>query len=208
MKTATPPKGVTARWVSRRITRSPESRAVISCGTSLSEVFASTPLYRKHLRAMYSSASEFRLSRDGGPQSAGRQRATVQCAAGGGPSGSALPAGAETIPGSTGTERTASAGIGSAISRIAATPRGGGRATGGNSGLGGGLGTADHRRDRSRGGEVSVGRGSEFLGGDLPGAGRVGGEIRERGISQREPVDAQHIGSGGQCGGEGEGHRL
>src|ERR1017187_2911059 len=30
MKTATPPKGVTARWVSRRITRSPESRAVIS----------------------------------------------------------------------------------------------------------------------------------------------------------------------------------
>src|SRR5450755_4470736 len=62
MKTATPPKGVTARWVSRRITRSPESRAVISCGTSLSEVFASTPLYRKHLRAMYSSASEFRIS--------------------------------------------------------------------------------------------------------------------------------------------------
>src|SRR5450631_746099 len=63
MKTATPPKGVTARWVSRRITRSPESRAVISCGTSLSEVFASTPLYRKHLRAMYSSASEFRIKR-------------------------------------------------------------------------------------------------------------------------------------------------
>jgi hypothetical protein len=27
----------------------------------LSEVFASTPLYRKHLRAKYSSASEFRL---------------------------------------------------------------------------------------------------------------------------------------------------
>src|ERR1035438_4196464 len=62
MKTATPPKGVTARWVSRRITRSPESRAVISRGTSLSEMFASTPLYRKHLRAKYSSASEFRLS--------------------------------------------------------------------------------------------------------------------------------------------------
>jgi hypothetical protein len=94
------------------------------------------------------------------------------------------------------------------LARIAATPRGGGRATGGNSGLGGGLGTADHRRDRSRSGEVSVGRGSEFLGGDLPGAGRVGGEIRERGIPQRERVDAQHIGSGGQCGGEGEGHRL
>src|SRR5450759_66276 len=61
MKTATPPKGVTARWVSRRITRSPESRAVISCGTGLSEVFASTPLYRKHLSAKYSSASEFRF---------------------------------------------------------------------------------------------------------------------------------------------------
>src|ERR1035438_8484768 len=63
MKTATPPKGVTARCVSRRITRSPESRAVISRGTSLSEMFASTPLYRKHLRAKYSSASEFRLKR-------------------------------------------------------------------------------------------------------------------------------------------------
>src|SRR2546423_15265246 len=62
MKTATPPKGVTARWVSRRITRSPESRAVISCGTGLSEVLASTPLYRKYLRAEYSSASEFRIS--------------------------------------------------------------------------------------------------------------------------------------------------
>jgi hypothetical protein len=62
MKTATPPKGVTARWVSRRITRSPESRAVISRGTSLSEMFASTPLYRKHLRAKYSSASEFRFN--------------------------------------------------------------------------------------------------------------------------------------------------
>src|ERR1039457_5602249 len=61
MKTATPPKGVTARWVSRRITRSPESRAVISRGTGLSEEFASTPLYRKHLSAKYSSASEFRL---------------------------------------------------------------------------------------------------------------------------------------------------
>src|ERR1017187_3412285 len=63
MKTEIPPKGVTARWVSRRITRSPESRAVISCGTGLSEVFASTPLYRRHLRSEYSSASEFRLSR-------------------------------------------------------------------------------------------------------------------------------------------------
>src|SRR5208283_3173301 len=61
MKTATPPKGVTARWVSRRITRSPESRAVISCGTGLSEEFASTLLYRKHLHAEYSSASEFRF---------------------------------------------------------------------------------------------------------------------------------------------------
>ena len=62
MKTAPPPKGVTARWVSRRITRSPASRAVISRGTSLSEMFASTPLYRKHLRAKYSSASEFRIN--------------------------------------------------------------------------------------------------------------------------------------------------
>src|ERR1035437_8374018 len=61
MKTATPPKGVTARWVSRRITRSPESSAVISRGTGLSEVFASTPRYGKHLRVMYSSTSEFRL---------------------------------------------------------------------------------------------------------------------------------------------------
>jgi hypothetical protein len=34
---------------------------VISCGTDLSEVFASTPLYRKHLGAKYSSASEFRF---------------------------------------------------------------------------------------------------------------------------------------------------
>jgi hypothetical protein len=34
---------------------------VISCGTNLSEVFTSTPLYRKHLRAKYSSASEFRI---------------------------------------------------------------------------------------------------------------------------------------------------
>src|SRR5208283_629659 len=65
MKTATPPKGVTARWVSRRITRSPESRAVISCGTGLSEEFASTLLYRKHLHAEYSSASEFRLNARG-----------------------------------------------------------------------------------------------------------------------------------------------
>src|ERR1017187_7242119 len=64
MKTEIPPKGVTARWVSRRITRSPESRAVISCGTGLSEVFASTPLYRRHLRSEYSSASEFRLIRN------------------------------------------------------------------------------------------------------------------------------------------------
>jgi hypothetical protein len=39
------------------------SRAVISRGTGLFEVFASTPLYRKHLRAKYSSASEFRLKR-------------------------------------------------------------------------------------------------------------------------------------------------
>src|ERR1017187_10700730 len=62
MKTEIPPKGVTARWVSRRITRSPESRAVISCGTGLSEVFASTPLYRRHLRSEYSSASEFRFN--------------------------------------------------------------------------------------------------------------------------------------------------
>src|ERR1035438_9093147 len=83
MKTATPPKGVTARWVSRRITRSPESRAVISRGTSLSEMFASTPLYRKHLRAKYSSASEFRLSlapaslapRARGPRDSARFRA-------------------------------------------------------------------------------------------------------------------------------------
>jgi hypothetical protein len=75
-------------------------------------------------------------------------------------------------------------------------------------GLGVDFGATDHRRDRSRGGEVSVGRGSEFLGGNLPGAGRVGGGIRERSIPQREPVDAQHIGSGGQCGGEGEGHHL
>src|ERR1035437_5311352 len=44
MKTATPPKGVTARFVSRRITRSPESRAAISRGTVLSGVFASTSL--------------------------------------------------------------------------------------------------------------------------------------------------------------------
>jgi hypothetical protein len=34
---------------------------VISCGTGLSEVFASTPLYRRHLRSEYSSASEFRV---------------------------------------------------------------------------------------------------------------------------------------------------
>jgi hypothetical protein len=61
MKTAIPPKGVAARWVSRRITRSSESEAVISSGTGLSELFASTHLYRKLLRAMYSSISEFRL---------------------------------------------------------------------------------------------------------------------------------------------------
>ena len=38
------PKGVAARLVSRRISRSPESRASISRGTELSVVFDSTPL--------------------------------------------------------------------------------------------------------------------------------------------------------------------
>ena len=50
MQTATPPKEVTARWVSRRITRSPENRAVISRETDLSEVFASTLLLSQVLR--------------------------------------------------------------------------------------------------------------------------------------------------------------
>src|ERR1039458_7602924 len=49
MKTATPPKGVTARFVSRSITRSPESRAAISRGTVLSGVFASTSLLSQAL---------------------------------------------------------------------------------------------------------------------------------------------------------------
>src|SRR5260370_3564735 len=44
MKTATPPNGVTARWVSRRINRSSDNRAVISRGTGLSVVFDSIPL--------------------------------------------------------------------------------------------------------------------------------------------------------------------
>src|SRR5450432_1683850 len=66
MKTATPPKGVTARCVSRRIIRSPERRAVISCGTDLSGVFVSTPFYRKYLQTKYACTSEFRLIRTAG----------------------------------------------------------------------------------------------------------------------------------------------
>src|SRR5712691_8658772 len=41
MKTATPPNGVTARCVSRRINRSSDNRAVISRGTGLSVAFDS-----------------------------------------------------------------------------------------------------------------------------------------------------------------------
>src|SRR6266851_78525 len=44
MKTATPPNGVTARSVSRRINRSSDNRAVISRGTGLSVAFDSIPL--------------------------------------------------------------------------------------------------------------------------------------------------------------------
>src|SRR6266446_6842058 len=44
MKTATPPNGVTARRVSRRINRSSDNRAVISRGTGLSVAFDSIPL--------------------------------------------------------------------------------------------------------------------------------------------------------------------
>src|SRR2546423_13051357 len=43
-KTATPPNGVTARCVSRRINRSSGNRAVISRGTGLSVAFDSIPL--------------------------------------------------------------------------------------------------------------------------------------------------------------------
>src|SRR5947207_12520387 len=43
-KTATPPNGVTARCVSRRINRSSDNRAVISRGTGLSVAFDSIPL--------------------------------------------------------------------------------------------------------------------------------------------------------------------
>src|SRR5216684_3484691 len=44
MKTATPPNGVTARCVSRRINRSSDNRAVISRGTGLSVAFDSISL--------------------------------------------------------------------------------------------------------------------------------------------------------------------
>src|SRR6266567_78780 len=44
MKTATPPNGVTARCVSRRINRSSDNRAVISRGTGLSIAFDSISL--------------------------------------------------------------------------------------------------------------------------------------------------------------------
>src|SRR5207248_3730063 len=44
MKTATPPNGVTARCVSRRINRSSDNRAAISRGTGLSVAFDSIPL--------------------------------------------------------------------------------------------------------------------------------------------------------------------
>ena len=74
MKTATPPKGVTARWVSRRTTRSPESKAVISCGTGLSGVFTSTTLYRRHLGRQYSSISEFRLRGPAGVSNVDREK--------------------------------------------------------------------------------------------------------------------------------------
>jgi hypothetical protein len=50
---------------------------VISCGTSLSEVFTSTPLYRKHLRAMYSSASEFRIIQPDEPAALPAEEAPV-----------------------------------------------------------------------------------------------------------------------------------
>src|ERR1700751_5823214 len=48
-KTATPPKGVTARLVSRRISRSLDSRAAISRGTDLSAVLVSIPLLSQTL---------------------------------------------------------------------------------------------------------------------------------------------------------------
>src|SRR5579872_5501851 len=63
MKMATPPKGVTARLVSRRISRSLDSRAVISCGTELSAVFASTPLLSQALPVGGSRTSGFGFSR-------------------------------------------------------------------------------------------------------------------------------------------------
>src|SRR5215831_10628654 len=44
MKTATPPNGVTARCVSRRINRSSDNRAVISRGTGLSVALDSISL--------------------------------------------------------------------------------------------------------------------------------------------------------------------
>jgi len=44
MKTAIPPNGVTARFVSRKINRSSDNRAMISRGTGLSVAFDSIPL--------------------------------------------------------------------------------------------------------------------------------------------------------------------
>src|SRR6202158_5757604 len=63
MKPATPPNGVTARCVSRRINRSSDNRAVISRGTGLSVAFDSISLLSQilgpHLTPNFGFPDEF-----------------------------------------------------------------------------------------------------------------------------------------------------
>ena len=63
MNTASPPKGVTARCVSRRMNRWSDNRAVISRGTGLSAAFDSIPLLSQFVGdSTGPGTSEFRLN--------------------------------------------------------------------------------------------------------------------------------------------------
>src|SRR6266481_9750597 len=72
MKTATPPNGVTARCVSRRINRSSDNRAVISRGTGLSVAFDSISLLSQILGPHLTSNFGFPDKRDEQLEEAGK----------------------------------------------------------------------------------------------------------------------------------------
>src|SRR5260370_35181137 len=71
MDTATPPNGVTARCVSRRINRSSDNRAVISRGTGLSVAFDSISLLSQILGPHLTPNFGFPDNRFAGPWRAG-----------------------------------------------------------------------------------------------------------------------------------------